>query len=349
MKTDCKIFEKAKQGQISKMICGAANLDPVDVEHSASLAVMSGQDIIDVSGVDWAVVEAGVRGRDRALQSNPAAVKTLVMASVAPNRGDVHFQKVKFGNSCGLCRACMDICPNEAIEIFEDSIAYNYKRCRGCGHCAEVCPEANIHLDSIEMSSLEQTIENSLNAGADAIEIHLSGYNAGNIEKTLAPLSRLLVRPVVSICIGSQLSSPKEIAQSAKMISEIRDGLPTFLQCDGSTMAGSEHGISSLAIAEIVIGCNLSNLYIICSGGCSSLTWRIAGLAGIPIAGIGMGISIREKFRRFLKSKEFISDRMAWNEAEKIGLAIRRGEINEQEQTSRPGIHGAALSQIINQ
>jgi ferredoxin len=45
-------------------------------------------------------------------------------------------------NLCVGCGVCVDICPNQALEVSADGIAYLSKpdACDGSGGCVEACP-----------------------------------------------------------------------------------------------------------------------------------------------------------------------------------------------------------------
>ena len=52
------------------------------------------------------------------------------------------------GNLCTGCRACIPLCPVEAI-VMQDGIAKVITQfCHGCGYCAEGCGEEAITLFS---------------------------------------------------------------------------------------------------------------------------------------------------------------------------------------------------------
>ncbi|MBP2047011.1 4Fe-4S binding protein [Methanobacterium aggregans] len=40
---------------------------------------------------------------------------------------------------CGLCGACVVVCPSNLLELGENGIAVN-GGCAECGNCSEVCP-----------------------------------------------------------------------------------------------------------------------------------------------------------------------------------------------------------------
>lgn len=46
---------------------------------------------------------------------------------------------------CMLCRACVPMCPEQAIE-FGDKAVVNQDRCSGCGICVNMCPVGAVQL-----------------------------------------------------------------------------------------------------------------------------------------------------------------------------------------------------------
>ncbi|MBD3254544.1 MAG: glycyl-radical enzyme activating protein [Candidatus Lokiarchaeota archaeon] len=45
-----------------------------------------------------------------------------------------------FREKCILCGKCVEVCPNEALIISEESVIREYDKCDVCGTCVEVCP-----------------------------------------------------------------------------------------------------------------------------------------------------------------------------------------------------------------
>jgi NAD-dependent dihydropyrimidine dehydrogenase PreA subunit len=45
---------------------------------------------------------------------------------------------------CGGCGNCVEVCPNEAIEIVDDKAVVNDDECLDCGACEGECPHEAI-------------------------------------------------------------------------------------------------------------------------------------------------------------------------------------------------------------
>jgi heterodisulfide reductase subunit A-like polyferredoxin len=43
-------------------------------------------------------------------------------------------------DKCLRCGGCVGICPQDALELFEQGIAINKELCKECGICAKFCP-----------------------------------------------------------------------------------------------------------------------------------------------------------------------------------------------------------------
>ncbi len=52
---------------------------------------------------------------------------------------------------CTGCSICVDSCPNEVFELYEDVVkAVNEADCDGCGTCAEECPMGCLEVETDE-------------------------------------------------------------------------------------------------------------------------------------------------------------------------------------------------------
>jgi ferredoxin len=68
--------------------------------------------------------------------------------------------EVHIGEECVGCGVCsQEVCFVNAIHLGEDGRAHiNNRHCRGCGRCAEVCPQDAIHLHLLEGRGAEEVI-----------------------------------------------------------------------------------------------------------------------------------------------------------------------------------------------
>jgi len=48
---------------------------------------------------------------------------------------------------CGGCGNCVEVCPNEAIEIVDDKAVVNEEECLDCAACEGECPHGAITME----------------------------------------------------------------------------------------------------------------------------------------------------------------------------------------------------------
>jgi dihydromethanopterin reductase (acceptor) len=46
---------------------------------------------------------------------------------------------------CNGCGACVEVCPQKAIDLIEEKAVINRRLCRECGNCLEVCTAGAIY------------------------------------------------------------------------------------------------------------------------------------------------------------------------------------------------------------
>ena len=92
-------------------------------------------------------------------------------------------EKIIEKNKCTGCTACLNICPNKAIEFIEDEEGFKYPKiiqdkCINCGLCKKTCPilnyEKRFHLKSY--ACYNKNIEERLNSSSGGIFILLAKY-----------------------------------------------------------------------------------------------------------------------------------------------------------------------------
>ena len=55
---------------------------------------------------------------------------------------------------CTGCGLCVNVCPDDTIEIIDGNGVVTGKRCLACGHCAAICPTRAIRVGDIDPESL---------------------------------------------------------------------------------------------------------------------------------------------------------------------------------------------------
>ncbi len=71
-------------------------------------------------------------------------------------------QKMYNAKKCIGTLKCLDICPNDALEMTKEGVLTNYDVCNLCGKCAEVCPTKAFEMlgQAISINDLMKKIDN---------------------------------------------------------------------------------------------------------------------------------------------------------------------------------------------
>jgi len=64
-------------------------------------------------------------------------------------------QTAFFAERCFLCGDCLEVCPNNAIEIQKGRLAWDAAKCEASGKCVQVCPSQAFRTIGKEMSAAE--------------------------------------------------------------------------------------------------------------------------------------------------------------------------------------------------
>ncbi len=341
-------FDELKQGRLLKVISGAAVNDPIDVYRYSVIWTLAGASMIDVCS-DYHVVKAAVKGRNDAIERfGLPEGQTLVMASPTLP-GDVHRLKAELiAERCTNCEVCLPpVCPDDCILTGPKTIVIEAPKCRGCNSCVEICPEQALKLVPMPTPPLATAVQVAQEAGADSVELHLSGESPASVRKHLESVWPVLEeRTIVSVCVGSQQSSPGDVVQILRQIDEVRRGRPMIIQADGSTMGGRPGALQALALAELVLEVNLPNLWVIASGSVTELTWETAARHGLGIGGVGIGIRARELVREALHDEAVFDDDAAMQRvAEHARVLLRPADLEAVVDTGR-SFRGPALAKV---
>ena len=336
-----------RTGIALKVISGAAVNSVEDVARYVTVWCAAGVTAIDICA-DFHVVRAAVAAREDAAQRfGPEARSVKLMASPTLP-GDVHrLKSILDPDRCTNCNVCLPpVCPDDCIYPGEKVVSIETAKCRGCDACVEICPHGALRLEPMPTPPLRDAVRVAIEAGADAVELHLSGESPEAVRQHLEEVWPFL-RPetLVSVCVGSQQSSPAEVIGVVRVVHEVRGSRPIIIQVDGTTMGGRPGGIQALALAELVLDQRLPNLFVIASGGVTELTWETAARHQINISGLGIGIRSRELVREALEEPEvFASDEMVLRIAEAARILHRPAEFTSVE-TGR-AFRGPALAKI---
>ena len=290
------VYKALNERCFVKAICGAAVNDPQEVERFTFIYTLAGIHAVDVRG-EPSIVKAAVKGRKHAYAEKYNLMGPAIIASIAFT-GDVHTLKTKLiQGKCTGCDACIPVCRNNAIQHQQGkpTITIFEPRCRGCNRCVETCPFQALYLEPIKNAPFREAIRSCLKAGANGIELHLSGIDPHRIASLLDEIDGLLSPDVlVSICVGSMQSAPAEIISIARCIAKMRKGLTTIIQADGQTMGDSPGSLQALATAEQILSAEEEGIYVISSGAITEDTWAIIDACDLKIGGVGIGVRARE-------------------------------------------------------
>ncbi len=70
-----------------------------------------------------------------------------------------YFQLLYNRDACELCLACVDRCSRGALEARDGALVHIPERCSGCGGCMEICPN-----DALELSGSDITLGEAVDA-----------------------------------------------------------------------------------------------------------------------------------------------------------------------------------------
>ncbi len=341
------MIEALRNGTALKVISGAAVNSVEDVARYVTVWCAAGVTAIDICA-DFHVVRAAVAGREEAARRFGLEARSVKLMASPTLPGDVHrLKSVLDPDRCTNCNICLPpVCPDDCIYPGEKAVSIETAKCRGCDACVEICPHGALRLEAMPTPPLPEAVRIAIEAGADAVELHLSGQSPEAVRQHLEDVWPFLQpETLVSVCVGSQQSSPAEVIGVVRVVHEVRGSRPIIIQVDGTTMGGRPGGIQALALAELVLDQRLPNLFVIASGGVTELTWETAARHQINVSGLGIGIRSRELVREALEDPEvFASDEAVLRIADAGRVLHRPAEFMSVE-TGR-AFRGPALAKI---
>lgn len=289
-----------------KLVCGAGNEDPIEVEKLVAVYSAAGCKFFDLSAKPE-IVEAAKRG----LKGQDACLCVSVGI-----KGDPHVQKAQIDyEKCKGCHKCEEICPQKTIKHCK----VKEVRCIGCGKCFSVCKHGAISYKS-ENKDLSEVLPPLIEKGINCIEFHVMQEDDNDIFEKWDYINSIY-DGMLSICTSrGYLSEEKMLNRIKKMIGN-RKPYTTIIQADGFPMSGSNDDykttLQAVSTAEIVQNAKLP-VYIMLSGGTNSKTAELAKMCDINYHGIAIGTFARKIVRKYIEREDFLTNNYIFDEAVKI-------------------------------
>ena len=296
-----------------KLVCGAGNEDPLQVEKLTALYAKAGCRFFDVNA-SLDIVSAAKRGLEF------AGVDDGYICVSVGIKGDPHVSKAEIDyTKCIGCGQCDEICPQRAIKYHKVKKA----KCIGCGRCLKICPKGAISYIS-EPKDLSEVLPPLINAGIDCIELHAIGDNVEEIDSNWDYIKNNF-DGMLSICTSrGELSDRGLVERIKRMISGL-EPYRVIVQADGFPMSGGRDDykttLQAVATAEIVQNEKLP-VYIMLSGGTNSKTAELANMCGINYHGIAIGSYAREIVRKYVDCEDFLTNKTLFDSALSLAKAL---------------------------
>lgn len=289
-----------------KLVCGAGNEDPIEVEKLVALYSAAGCKFFDLSAKPD-IVDAAKRG----LQGREGYFCVSVGI-----KGDPHIRKSQIDyEKCSGCHKCEEICPQKAIRHCKVLAA----RCIGCGRCYSVCKHGAISFRE-ENLDLKEVLLPLIEKGIDCIELHAMSEN---IDEALEKWNTIneIYDGMLSICTARGNLSDEKMLELIKKTTGNRKPYSTIVQADGFPMSGGKDDykttLQAVATAEIVQNAKLP-VYIMLSGGTNSKTAELAKMCSINYNGIAVGSFARKIVRQYIEREDFLRNKYAFDDAVNI-------------------------------
>lgn len=289
-----------------KLVCGAGNEDPIEVEKLVALYSAAGCKFFDLSAKPD-IVDAAKRG----LQGREGYFCVSVGI-----KGDPHIRKSQIDyEKCSGCHKCEEICPQKAIRHCKVLAA----RCIGCGRCYSVCKHGAISFRE-ENLDLKEVLLPLIEKGIDCIELHAMSENIDEALEKWATINEIY-DGMLSICTARGNLSDEKMLELIKKTTGNRKPYSTIVQADGFPMSGGKDDykttLQAAATAEIVQNANLP-VYIMLSGGTNSKTAELAKMCSINYNGIAVGSFARKIVRQYIEREDFLRNKYVFDDAVNI-------------------------------
>jgi len=307
-----------------KLVCGAGNENPVEIERLVALYAKAGARYFDLSAREDIVKTA----RNAIARVIPKKDRDNYFLNVSVGiAGDPHLNKAEIDEKkCINCGACKKICPQKAVENNQKKHIINEKKCIGCGLCERVCPVKAIKF-IYKNKDFNQILPPLIKIGIDSIELHANTDDEETSYEQWKTLSKLF-EGMLSLCLDRSHLGDKMLINRIKRFISGRKEYETIIQADGAPMSGSKDDfnttLQAVATADIIKKANLP-VWLLVSGGTNSKTIELAKLCGVSVNGVSVGSFARKIVRKYIERDDFFDNKKVFNTA----LFIAKGLVNK--------------------
>ncbi|MBS2100619.1 glycyl-radical enzyme activating protein [Carboxylicivirga linearis] len=133
-------------------------------------------------------------------------------------------QKMYSKQKCIGAQKCIEVCPNDALQLTPDGVITDWDKCAVCGKCAEVCPTKAIEIsgEQMDINQLLKTIESeSLFFDQSGGGVTFSGGEPLMHYKTLLELlekcGQRHIHRVVDTSLFSRSEIVKQVAEKTEL------------------------------------------------------------------------------------------------------------------------------------
>lgn len=307
-----------KKKSCFKLVCGAGNEDPIEIEKLVALYSKAGCTLFDLCAKPE-IVKAAKRGLEFSKISNDRYLCVSVGI-----KGDPHINKANIDfDKCIKCGSCINNCLQKAIVCNDSFYNINSKRCIGCGKCLNVCPTKAIQMTSKSID-LEKVLPEIISLGIDCIELHAIGENEKEVDEMWSKINSFY-DGLLSICIDRYKLGNEGLLKRVNRMLEQREPYTTIIQADGAPMSGGKDDykttLQAVATAEIFQNAQMP-VFILLSGGTNSKTTELAKLCGINANGVTIGSFARKIVREYIDRDDFLNNEEIFNKAVVIAKSL---------------------------
>jgi ferredoxin len=304
-----------------KLVCGAGNEDPVEVEKLVAVYARAGANYFDLS----ARLEVVVAAKEGLARVVPKSDRKKYFFNVSVGMpGDPHVRKAVIAvQKCNSCTACVKVCNQKALKIVSGKCVVIKERCIGCGDCVKVCPVIAITFVT-EKRDLQEILPPLIALGLDSLELHAVTDDEEGAFGQWQIINRLFKGPL-SLCLDRSHLGDKQLIARINRFIEGRIPCNTILQADGAPMSGGDDRpnttLQALATADVVQKAKLP-VWLLISGGTNSKTARLARVFELPFNGVAIGSYARKIIRKYLEQDNFLTDKRTFETALRLCRAL---------------------------